>query len=61
MKHTVLIEGGLFVPFAIIGLMDSGFGTFRIWLPGGQKARPIKPHFFVKNQDIFNNVYECNR
>jgi hypothetical protein len=57
MKHTVLIGGGLFVPFAIIGHMISGFDTFRIWLPGGNRARPIAPLFVVKNQDILNNVY----
>jgi len=41
------------VPFAIFGLMDSGFGTFRNRLPGGHRARSLAPLFMI----IFDEYY----
>jgi hypothetical protein len=51
-------EGDFKVPFAIIGRLVSGFGNLQIRLPGGHRGKSLTLLFLVKNQDIFNNVYE---
>ena len=51
-------------PFAIIGLIDSGAGTFWIWLPGGQKARSIAPLFKIRKMHVYikqvSDIYKKN-